>query len=238
MLQSEQPIDFLSGHSPLQALGAMQALDRQVVHFNYTVHSPFDDELRSNSSDARLRLGQRLAVFVAKRIDRRNCRLAHTVQCDSRYTLAVMTERHRKAIGNKGLVSPGWVESTRFVPADSRPSLRANLGFAWDYDGPLFFTLRRLQNRMGLETLIEACRILYSKGIKLRTLIGGSGPLRELLQEQIRNAGLTDTVFLLGRLPEEQLPMVYAAANCFVLPTRALECFGLIALEAFACNTP
>ena len=46
------------------------------------------------------------------------------------------------------------------------------------------------------------------------------------------------SIFLLGKISEHELPLTYAAADCFVLPTRALECFGLIVLEAFACNTP
>jgi glycosyltransferase involved in cell wall biosynthesis len=238
MLNKECPVRFVSGHSPLQALGALQALKHATVHSNYTVHSPFDDELLSNSSDSRPGMAQRIASLVARRVDRRNCRLADQVQCDSRYTLSVMTQRHRRAVGNKGLVAPGWVESNRFVPAGNRSAIRAALRQHWDTDCPVFFTLRRLQNRMGLETLVDACQLLAQRGLKFRTLIGGGGPLRESLQQRIQSVGLQDSVMLLGRLPEEQLADCYAAADCFVLPTKALECFGLIVLEAFACNTP
>jgi glycosyltransferase involved in cell wall biosynthesis len=238
ILNKECPVQFVSGHSPLQALGAMQALKHETVHSNYTVHSPFDDELLSNSSSGRPGITQRIASLVARRVDRRNCRLADQVQCDSRYTLSVMTQRHRRAVGKKGLVAPGWVESARFVPAESRTKLRQTLGSEWHVDCPVFFTLRRLQNRMGLETLVDACQLLAQRGLKFRTLIGGGGPLRESLQERIHSAGIEESVRLLGRLPEEQLADCYAAADCFVLPTKSLECFGLIVLEAFACNTP
>jgi glycosyltransferase involved in cell wall biosynthesis len=238
MLHKEHPVQFVSGHSPLQALGAVQALKHGTVHSNYTVHSPFDDELLSNSSAGRPGMAQRIASLVARRVDRRNCQLADQVQCDSRYTLSVMTQRHRRAVGSKGLVAPGWVESTRFVPAESRVKLRQTLGSEWHVDCPVFFTLRRLQNRMGLETLVDACQLLAQRGLKFRTLIGGGGPLRESLQERINAAGIGESVRLLGKLPEEQLADCYAAADCFVLPTKALECFGLIVLEAFACNTP
>ena len=238
MLNKERPVQFVSGHSPLQALGAMQALRHGTVHSNYTVHSPFDDELLSNSSGGRPGIAQRIASLVARRVDRRNCQLADQVQCDSRYTLSVMMQRHRRAVGDKVLVAPGWVESSRFVPAEDRLVNRAALGELWNVDCPVFFTLRRLQNRMGLETLVDACLLLAQRGLKFRTLIGGGGPLRETLQERINSAGMQQSVVLLGRLPEEQLADCYAAADCFVLPTKALECFGLIVLEAFACNTP
>jgi len=238
MLNKERPVQFVSGHSPLQALGAMQALKHGTVHSNYTVHSPFDDELLSNSSGGRPGIAQRIASLVARRVDRRNCQLADQVQCDSRYTLSVMMQRHRRAVGDKGLVAPGWVESSRFLPAEDRLVNRAALGEHWNVDCPVFFTLRRLQNRMGLESLVDACLLLAQRGLKFRTLIGGGGPLRETLQERINSAGMQQSVVLLGRLPEEQLADCYAAADCFVLPTKALECFGLIVLEAFACNTP
>ncbi len=238
MLNQERAIQFVSGHSPLQALGTMQALKRESVHVSYTVHSPFDEELLSNASGDRPGFVQKIASLVARRVDRRSCQLADQVHCISNYTLSVMKQRHRKAVGNKGLVAPGWVATARFTPADNRLTARMAMGEHWHIDYPVFFTLRRLQNRMGLETLVDACQLLVQRGLKFRTLIGGGGPLRESLQERIQSAGLQESVVLLGRLPEEQLADCYAAADCFVLPTIALECFGLIVLEAFACNTP
>ena len=60
----------------------------------------------------------------------------------------------------------------------------------------------------------------------------------ESLRQQIGRLKLTETVRLLGRVPDEDLATSYAAADCFVLPTAALECFGLIILEAYACGVP
>jgi glycosyltransferase involved in cell wall biosynthesis len=42
----------------------------------------------------------------------------------------------------------------------------------------------------------------------------------------------------LGRIPDEELPAMYAACDAFVLPTAQLECFGLIMLEALASGRP
>ncbi len=41
-----------------------------------------------------------------------------------------------------------------------------------------------------------------------------------------------------GRVSDEVLPQMYAAADAFILPTAELGCFGLIALEAFASGRP
>jgi glycosyltransferase involved in cell wall biosynthesis len=45
-------------------------------------------------------------------------------------------------------------------------------------------------------------------------------------------------VHFLGHIPEEDLPQMYQASDFFVLPTRKLEGFGLVILEAMASGTP
>lgn len=236
-LQKVNPFDVASLHSPLQGWGALRSLRNSGAIANYTVHSPFDDEVAGNGGGRPSLLSQ-LIVWKARQIDRENCRLADVVQCLSRFTLSVLKERHTDAILDKGVVVPGWVDLELFRPVEARSSVRSTLSDPWICDVPLFFTLRRLENRMGLETLIEASRILAERGLQFRTLIGGSGSLGETLRQQIEVSRLGKHVFMLGRLPEEQLADCYAAADCFVLPTKSLECFGLIVLEAFACNTP
>jgi glycosyltransferase involved in cell wall biosynthesis len=91
---------------------------------------------------------------------------------------------------------------------------------------------------MGLDQLVRAAAILKGQGLRFRVLLGGAGPLADSLQDLVRRAELEEIVFFLGRVPDADLPLCYAAADCFVLPTRALECFGLIVLEAYACGTP
>ena len=91
---------------------------------------------------------------------------------------------------------------------------------------------------MGLETLLEAAQLLADNGTSFRLLIGGDGSLRQQLQQQVIDSGLDQSVRFLGRVAEESVPLCYAASDCFVLPTRALECFGIIILEAYAAGTP
>jgi glycosyltransferase involved in cell wall biosynthesis len=91
---------------------------------------------------------------------------------------------------------------------------------------------------MGLDTLVEAAHILRRRTTNFQVIIGGDGPLRKKLDEQIRGLELQNQVHLIGKVPESSLPAVFRSADCFILPTRSLECFGLIALESFASNTP
>jgi glycosyltransferase involved in cell wall biosynthesis len=234
----DRPVNAISGHSPLQFLGATRAMSHSSAFKNYTVHSPFDDELLSNALVEKQKVRHRLAGRIARWIDGRNVRIADRVQTASRYTLDVMTAKHGSAVREKGVVAPGWVDAELFRPMDDRRRVRQELGAAWATNLPVFFTLRRLEARMGLETLIGAAQRLKAEGHDFRVLIGGSGSLRNDLLREIYDSGVGENVFLIGRLPEEDLPRCYAAADCFVLPTRALECFGLIVLESFAAGTP
>ena len=49
---------------------------------------------------------------------------------------------------------------------------------------------------------------------------------------------MSERIIFLGRLSDDALALAYQAADVFLLPTTALECFGLIILEAFACECP
>src|SRR5205814_7616551 len=72
----------------------------------------------------------------------------------------------------------------------------------------------------------------------VQLLLGGAGSLREPLEAQARASGLDKHVSFLGFVPEVELPAFYQAADVFVLPTRELEGFGLVTVEALACGTP
>lgn len=237
-VHEQQSVNAVSSHSPLQGLGAARFARGVRAFVNYTVHSPFDDELLSNQE--RSGLLSRAAAYFARRTDRENVRLADRVQTDSHYTFRNFREKYGSVMDNRGVVAPGWVDTQHFRPVADRRRARSELSAPWHFDGPVFFTLRRLEQRMGLDTLVDAAARTAEQtaGSDFRVLIGGGGSLRGALEDQIQQLGLKDRVFLLGRLPEEHLSAAYAAADCFVLPTRALECFGLIVLEAFACNTP
>jgi glycosyltransferase involved in cell wall biosynthesis len=116
-----------------------------------------------------------------------------------------------------------------------RSGLQRSLGWP---EGRVLFTLRRLVPRMGLDRLLRAfCDARKTTG-NVSLVIAGDGPLRGSLQSLASELGLAGSVRFEGRVPDEALPRMYAAADAFVLPTAELECFGLIALEALASGRP
>ena len=86
--------------------------------------------------------------------------------------------------------------------------------------------------------MIDALPAIVRECPRLLLCIGGRGPLRPLLERRVAAQGLQDHVRFLGYVEEGQLPMLYRAADLNVVPTLALEGFGLTAIEALAAGTP
>lgn len=99
----------------------------------------------------------------------------------------------------------------------------------------IIFALGRHVYYKGFENLIEA-----SKNVKNAVfLIGGSGPDTYKYRLKIKKLGLEDKVFLIGRVPEDDLPSFYGAADVFCLPSNEKsEAFGVVQLEAMSVGTP
>jgi glycosyltransferase involved in cell wall biosynthesis len=233
----ERPVRALLGHTQIQYLAASGALDAGVRRC-YGVHSPFEAELREGAIGTPT-MKQRFAWRGAAWMERRLLEVSDIVHYDSRYTEGSMEAQYPHATRGKGIVLPGWVDDARFRPASvTRDELRRRLGAPWTPGVTTFFTLRRLVPRMGLASLVGAVALLAARGRAFRLVIGGDGPERPALEAQVSAAGLRDRVSFLGRIPEGDLVDSFAAADCFVLPTRALECFGLIVLESYACGVP
>jgi glycosyltransferase involved in cell wall biosynthesis len=133
-------------------------------------------------------------------------------------------------------VVPGGVEVDRFATNLSRREARERLG--WPQDRPVVFTVRRLVRRMGLEDLISAAKEVRREVPDLLLMIAGKGELAGELQARISALNLENSTKLLGFLPDEDLPVAYRAADLTIVPTVALEGFGLIAAESLAAGTP
>lgn len=104
-------------------------------------------------------------------------------------------------------------------------------------------SVARLEEKKGLDTLLEACRQLRALGTPFRCRIVGEGKLRENLEGLITRFQLADHVTLLGALPHGDVLAEYRRAHLFVLPCRIAQNGnrdGLpnAILEAMACGLP
>ena len=133
-------------------------------------------------------------------------------------------------------VIPGGVDLTRFSALGSRADARRVLG--WPLDRPTVVTVRRLVRSKGLERLVDAIDAVRKELPEILTIIVGTGPLAAELESRVRERRLGAHVRLSGHVPDDALPHVYRAADLCVVPSVALEGFGLVVLEALACGTP
>ncbi len=133
-------------------------------------------------------------------------------------------------------IVPGGVDVDRFRDAGSREDARRELG--WPLDRPTVVTVRRLVRAKGLEHLIDAAPAVREAIPDVSIAIVGAGPLAADLRTRVTERGLDSTVHFAGFVPDDRLALAYRAADLFVVPTIALEGFGLVVVEALACGTP
>ncbi|URW74915.1 glycosyltransferase [Sphingomonas donggukensis] len=120
------------------------------------------------------------------------------------------------------------IDADRFAPRD-RDAAKAALGVA----GPLVVSVGNLIDRKGHAIVIDAVARL--PGVQL--LIAGAGPARAALEAQVAAAGLGERVRLLGAVPHDDLPAIFAAADAMALASES-EGLANVWVEALASGTP
>lgn len=83
---------------------------------------------------------------------------------------------------------------------------------------PLILTVARLVEKKGLSYLLHACRMLTDQGYDFTCRIVGEGPLRPVLEREIRDLALTDRVVLWGAETHERVIEMYRHATLVALP--------------------
>lgn len=89
--------------------------------------------------------------------------------------------------------------------------------------------------KKGYETAIEAIRILAKKYVDIRYNIIGEGPLRQYLEDFIKENSLEKNIILLGSC--DNIPELLSQMDIFLLPSH-WEGFGLVNVEAMAAGLP
>ena len=108
---------------------------------------------------------------------------------------------------------------------------------------PLILSVGRLRAKKGLDTLIDACRLLRGRGLLFRCEIVGYGEEQTRLQAMIDSYELTDRVTLTGKLVRDEVVQRYARAAVYVQPSRIAadgdrDGIPNVLLEAMAIGLP
>jgi len=233
-----QRLDVGLIHQSLAGLGPLLRRREQVSHWFYMclslAHEEYMTRVKPGSSGAR-QLRWKLNGMARRRIERLVMSRCERVIVLSRFMWDRVVEFHHIPEQKLCLI-PGAVDEQAFHPPLDRAAVRASLKLP--EDRTVLFTVRNLVPRMGLEHFIEAIARLGERNKGLLVLIGGEGQLRGKLQDLIDRYQLGGSVQLIGFVPEQDLTRYYQAADLVVIPTRQLEGFGLVTVEAMACGAP
>lgn len=173
--------------------------------------------------------GDDLDLISTYRVPRQWIRWA-AEHADGLITVSSGLKRKLEALGSppeKIRMLRNGVDLTKFQPHD-RESARSAAGFT----RPTLLAVGNLVPKKRHILLVEALAHLPS----LDLAIVGNGPERPKIEARARELGIQDRLLLLGRKPQEALPLLYSAADLLVHPSSR-EGWPNVLLESMACGT-
>jgi glycosyltransferase involved in cell wall biosynthesis len=151
-------------------------------------------------------------------------RLPYSITAASEHTRSLLIAHHSHA-RRVELVTPG-------VDLRSIKSIRpSNIACDVLYVG-------RLVKDKNIDKLVEAVGLIIESKPDIRCIIIGEGIERPRLEHLIKEKGLDNNIAILKPLPEaDDIYSFMKSSKVFVLPS-VREGYGIVALEALACDTP
>jgi len=135
---------------------------------------------------------------------------------------------------NRVDVIPTGVDCTRFCPENDGSIIRHRYGL----DGEkVLLHVGRIAWEKNLDLVIDGFSRLVKEDPKARLLIVGEGPAKKHYQQLVEQKGVAGRVIFTGFIPDDELPLVYAACDAFTIASK-FETQGLVALEAMATGKP
>lgn len=133
---------------------------------------------------------------------------------------------------------PFGVDLDKFKPTAPKGDFYNTYGLDPDKKTALFVGgMDKAHEFKGVPLLLEAAEQLKDKQNTQLVLVGEGG-LKSKYKQMADSLNINDIVNFIGYVEAERLPEFYSIADVFVLPsTDRNEAFGLVLLEAMACDT-
>jgi phosphatidylinositol alpha-mannosyltransferase len=139
-------------------------------------------------------------------------------------------EHLAKIPGRKIHILPPCIDLTAFSP-DIKPLIARS-----DQVVTILF-LGRLEQRKGINILIQAFHKLVDQKLNVRLLIAGEGDEAANINRYIKSFNLSQ-VITLGHIRESDKPSCYTSCDIFCSPALYGESFGIVLVEAMASGRP
>jgi len=101
--------------------------------------------------------------------------------------------------------------------------------------------VKTLSPKYGIDVLIRAFKLVVERNPELNTrlVIYGQGPCRYEYEQLVKDLGLCNYTEFCGWIENEELPKVYSSMTVSVsVSVLDSESFGVVAVEAMACECP
>jgi D-inositol-3-phosphate glycosyltransferase len=218
--------DLLHSHYWLSGVAGMQLAARWDVPHVTMFHTLARLKQLANpdepESPQRLEMEQRLVQHVD--------RIIAATQDERKQIL-----RYCGATPGQVAVIPCGVDLTLFTP-QNRQQARKALGLRQDQ--PVLLFVGRLDPFKGPDVLLRAASLMEEQAQVV--IVGGRLTVDQELHNLRKLAAslkISQRVHFLGARPQQELPMLYSAADVTVVPSYH-ESFGMVAVESLACGTP
>lgn len=144
--------------------------------------------------------------------------------------------QHYGAPSERLFFSPHCVDNDAFRTAGEAARQMAADSMR-DPDRPrrLLFVGKLIERKHPLD-LLRAAALVRTPGSRVEVAFAGSGELQGMLTQAAAEIGVA--AHFHGFANQSELPAIYAASDVIVLPSDALETWGLVINEAMACGVP
>ncbi|GAB3595804.1 GDP-mannose-dependent alpha-(1-6)-phosphatidylinositol monomannoside mannosyltransferase [Corynebacterium faecale] len=229
----QRPSSIQAASSYRAALPALIAARRLGVPFVYEVRGLW--EVTGVSNDPKFAHTERYTMM--RDIESRLVREADMVLAITKQVAEELIARGVKA--DRIRLAPNAVDPTLFSPR--RPDLKLARQLDLTVGVPTIGFAGSMVKYEGLESLLEASKILVERGVDHRVVFAGSGNTEERLRQLVVESGM-DCVKFLGRLPQDQIPKFLNLCDIVVTPRASTVITELVSalkpLEAFASGRP
>ncbi len=106
------------------------------------------------------------------------------------------------------------------------------------FEKPCIAGIGRLVHEKGFDLLLDAIPAILERFPTLIVQMIGDGNERIALEQRAINLGIKERVEFIGSIPTEDIPTYINKATLVVIPSRWVEAFGIVAVEAALMARP